>query len=144
MKSLFSNGKFLAILAGIIAIAAVVASIWLNPPSEIRARKLDQVRMSGLQFTKNAIEWYYRDHHALPTGLNVLDTEHMRPNYTSWHDPETQLPFEYEIVNETSYKLCVVFSRRSDNEDNSYNQTFGKHSAGRDCFQQSVSQYGQR
>jgi len=143
MKSLFSNGKFLAILAGIIAIAAVVTSIWLNPPSEIRARKLDQIRLSGLQFTENAIAMYYRAHHTLPAGLNVLDNENRSLNYSNWHDPETQRPFDYEIVTETSYKLCAVFSRSSDKEDNPYNYLFRKHSAGRDCFQQDVSQNGQ-
>jgi type II secretory pathway pseudopilin PulG len=144
MKSLFSNGKFLAILAGMIAILAVVTSIWLNPPSEIRARKLDQVRLSGLQSIENAISMYYRAHHALPAGLNVLDNESRWLNYKNWHDPETQHPYEYEIVNETSYKLCAVFSRSSDKEDNFYDYSFRKHSSGRDCFQQSVNQDGQQ
>lgn len=144
MKSLFSNGKFLAILAGIIAIVAVVASIWINPPSEIRARKLDQLRLRGLQDTENAITMYYRVHHALPAGFNVLDNENNRLTYKNWHDPETQQPLEYDIVNETSYKLCAVFSRSSDKEDNSYDYSFRKHSAGRDCFQKSVSQNGQQ
>jgi hypothetical protein len=140
MKSLFSNGKFLAILAGIIAIVAVVTSIWLNPPSEIRARKLDQVRLENLGQTRNAVKTYYDIHHTLPTDLKALDNEsNITVQAANWHDPETQRPFEYEIVNETSYKLCAVFSRNSGKEDNPYDYSFSKHGAGRDCFQQSVS-----
>jgi hypothetical protein len=152
MKSLFSNGKFLAILAGMIAIAAVVTSIWLNPPSEIRARKLDEERLRGLRQTHDAIKVYYDAHHALPVELNVLDNELNALLQEHWHDPETQRPYEYAVLSETSYRLCAVFSRASgksdsennDWENNVYGYSFRKHSAGRNCFEQSVGQNGQR
>jgi hypothetical protein len=143
MKSLFSNGKALAILAGITVLVAVVTSIALNPPSEIRARSLDRVRLNGLRSTEIAVGNYYGAHHALPVGLDALGDENRQLNYKDWHDPETQRPFEYEIVNETTYKLCAVFSRSSDNDGDVNWYSFKRHKAGLDCFQQSVSQNGQ-
>ncbi len=142
MKLHFRDGKLLAVLAAIVAAAAVATSIWLNPPSEIRARALDQARLRGLKSTEDAIKTYYDAHRALPVELQVLENENNHLVLANWHDPETQRPYEYNILSETSYRLCAVFSRssdKSDRENNLYDYSFKKHSAGRDCFQQSVS-----
>src|SRR5271157_3598256 len=103
MKSLFRNGKLLAILAGIVAIGAVVTSVCLNPPSEIRARNLDQERLQGLKGTENGINHYFNVHHALPDDLNALDNERNWTAPVDWHDPETKIPFEYRILDATDY-----------------------------------------
>ena len=138
MKSLFSNGKFLAILAGIIAIVAVVTSIWLNPPSEIRAHALDQVRLSNLQHIELAIKIYYDSHRALPVDLNAVQSENSRLSQANWHDPVTKQPFEYEITSETSYRLCASFARNSDKAEYGYGGQLRDHGAGRACFQYRV------
>jgi hypothetical protein len=139
MKLQFSNGMLLAGLAAVVAVAAVAASIWLNPPSEIRARALDQKRLGNLGQTDNAIKTYYTIHHNLPADLRALDSEDNRLAQANWHDPETQQPFEYEITGEKSYRLCAVFSRHSEKNDNPYDMLAKKHSAGRDCFEYSIS-----
>lgn len=70
-----NSGKVLSILAALAAVAAVTTSIWLNPPSENRARSLDQKRLQGLKLTEDAIIKYYDIHHALPADLRALDSE---------------------------------------------------------------------
>jgi type II secretory pathway pseudopilin PulG len=145
MKLNLGDGRLLAVLAAIVAIAAVATSIWLNPPSEIRARTLDQQRLQNLAQTENAINLYYNLHQALPSDLQALDREGM--TQTIWHDPETQRPFEYEILSESSFRLCAVFSRPSDTSDgknNPYGYSFRTHSAGRDCFQQTLGPHGKQ
>ena len=132
-----NSGKVLAILAALVAIAAVTTSIWLNPPSENRARSLDLKRLQGLNLTENAISRYYRIHHALPADLTALDSEKNQPIQANWHDPETQQPLEYEIKGEKSYSLCAKFARNSDSQ-NPEGFFFKKHSAGRDCFEYNV------
>jgi hypothetical protein len=128
-----NSGKVLSILAALVAVAAVTTSIWLNPPSENRARSLDQKRVDGLNCTENAISKYYDIHHALPADLKALDSEKHQPIQANWHDPETQQPLEYEIKGEKSYSLCARFARSSDwQSPDDYD--FKKHSAGRDCF----------
>jgi hypothetical protein len=139
MKLPFGNGKLLAILAGIVAAAAVATSIWLNPPSEIRARNLDQQRLGNLGQTENAIKTYYDIHRSLPLDLRALDSEDNRLVQANWHDPETKRPFEYEIMGEKSYRLCAVFARHSEKGDSPYEVFPRQHSAGRDCFQYNVT-----
>jgi type II secretory pathway pseudopilin PulG len=141
----FRDGRLLAVLAAIVAAAAVAASIWLNPPSEVRARSLDQQRLQNLAQTDSAIKIYYNSHRTLPAALSALDSEGMMQ--TKWHDPETQRPYDYEVLSETSYRLCAVFSRASrtsDSESNPYVSSLKKHSVGRDCFEQSVGPYGKQ
>jgi len=133
-----NSGKVLSILAALVAVAAVTTSIWLNSPSENRARSLDQKRLDGLKRTENAINKYYDIHRALPADLKALDSEKTQPIQANWHDPETQQPLEYEIKAEKSYSLCARFARNSD-WLNPADYNFKKHNAGRDCFEYNVS-----
>jgi hypothetical protein len=128
------SGKVLYVLAALVAVAAVATSIWLNPPSETRARSLDQKRLQGLNLTQYAIYRYYRIHHALPANLKALDSETNQAIQANWHDPETHQPLEYQVKGEQSYSLCANFARSSDwQSPDEYG--FKKHSAGRDCFE---------
>jgi hypothetical protein len=132
------NGKTLSILAALVAVAAVATSIWLNPPSENRARTLDEERLNGLQSAEYAISRYYNIHDALPADLTALDSERNQPIQANWHDPETHRPLEYQIIGAQSYRLCATFARSSDWQ-NPEAIAFKKHSAGRNCFEYKVS-----
>jgi hypothetical protein len=133
-----NSGKVLSVIAALVALAAVTTSIWLNPPSENRARSLDQERLDGLKVTERAINKYYDIHHALPADLKVLDAEKNQPIQANWYDPQTHEPLEYKILGQQSYSLCARFARNSDWQ-NTKEYDFKKHSAGRDCFEYSVS-----
>src|ERR1700735_1381611 len=104
MKVHFGLGKWLAGLAAVVAVAAVATSIWLSPPSENRARALDQKRLGNLAQTVGANQPYSTVHRNLPADLKALDSEDNRLAQANWHDPETQLPFDYEITGEKSYR----------------------------------------
>jgi hypothetical protein len=131
------SGKTLSILAAIVAVAAVATSIWLNPPSENRARLLDDKRVQGLERTNNAVCRYYDNHDALPADLKVLDGETNQSIQAIWHDPETHEPVEYQITGARSFRLCAKFARSSDRHD-SEAYDFKEHGAGRDCFDYTV------
>ena len=133
-----NSGKVLSILAALVAIVAVSASIWLNPPSDNRARSLDQKRLEGLKLTEDAMSKYFDIHHALPADLKVLDTEKNQPMQANWHDPVTNQPLEYEVMGERSYSLCAKFDRGSDWQTPD-DYLFKKHNVGRNCFEYNIS-----
>jgi hypothetical protein len=134
-----SSGKVLSLLVALVAVAAVSTSIWLNPPSETKARSLDRERLDGLRTTAFAIKRYFDVQHALPANLKALDNERNQPIQANWHDPETHQPIEYEIIGLQTYRLCATFDRNSDwQRPGDYD--FKKHSAGHDCFVYNVSQ----
>jgi hypothetical protein len=132
------SGRTLSILAALVAVAAVATSIWLNPPSENRARNLDEKRLIGLERTEHAICRYHDIHDALPADLKSLDSERNQPIQANWHDPETHQPLEYQITGAKTFRLCATFARNSDWQDPE-SPTFKKHGAGRDCFEFDVS-----
>jgi hypothetical protein len=136
MKLTFGDGRVLAVVAGIVAIAAVATSIWLNPPSVNRARTLDGQRLRDLQQIETAISIYYNSHQALPADLKAIDN----PWSADWGDPETRQSYEYEIQGPASYQLCAIFSRKSDEGMSTQDGPCWKHSAGRNCFKQSLHQ----
>lgn len=131
-------GKMLSILAALVAVAAVSTSIWLNPPSDNRARSFDQKRLGGLKITEDAICKYFDIHHALPADLKALDSEKNQPIQANWEDPETHQPLEYKITGKQSYSLCAKFALSSEWQD-PQDFSFKKHTAGRDCFEYDVS-----
>lgn len=137
-----NSGKALSIVAALVVIAAVSGSIWLNPPSENRARALDEERLDGLRLTKEAISDYFDVHHSLPADLKALDSEKNQPIQANWHDPVTHQPLEYQIVSEESYSLCARFARNSDWQ-NPEGYSFKKHRAGCDCFEYNISLHRQ-
>lgn len=125
------SGRFLAIAAAGVAIAAVAVSIWLNPPADNRARSLDDIRAERLRDMQRTIDAYFGRHKTLPARLDVFRSQMDSLSSVNWHDPETGRPFEYHILGNTSYRLCATFERDSDSERVPRGLF---HHAGRTCF----------
>lgn len=138
MKLQANTGKALSIVAVLVALAAVSTSIWLDPPSDNRARTLDGERVEGMERTQYAIRKYYRLNRVLPADLKVLDSQNIEALRVNWQDPETRQPLEYQIISEKSYRLCARFARNSDPQDFEARSS-QKYTAGRDCFECNVT-----
>jgi hypothetical protein len=139
MRPAMSIGKVLALSAALVAGLAVAASIWLNPPSENRARAMDSQRLWQLSRIESAISNHYRLHQKLPANLGELTADKSDLAHGNLRDPGTGQMFEYEAVSERGYRLCAVFERGVDNEPRLYVR---RHKAGRDCFEQKVEAPG--
>ena len=134
-----SLGRLLAIAGAIAAVAAVSVSIYLNPPSMVKAHALDLQRMQGLQEINNAVKTHYRNHQALPERLDAIENTDGLSERSNWSDPVTHRPYEYDVMGKTTYRLCADFAADSEQEENSYIYAFRKHRKGHDCFQQEVN-----
>lgn len=130
-------GKILGVAAGLVAGAAVAVSIWLNPPAENRARAMDMERGWRLSRIESAIVGYHRLENKLPASLEELVSGNSVLSQDNLRDPVTGEVFGYEIVDETSYRLCANFERSTEND----NAVSGvrRHKSGRDCFDQKVT-----
>jgi hypothetical protein len=134
-----SLGRFLAIAGTIAAVTAVCVSIYLNPPSAVKAHELDQDRLQGLQQIDMAIKAYYRDHQALPDQLDVIENKDGLSARSTWRDPVTHQLYEYDVIGKKQYRLCANFSADSEGGENPFAPTFRKHNRGHDCFQEDVN-----
>ena len=132
-------GKLLAIAGAIAAVIAVSVSIYLNPPSAVKAHELDRERLQSLQQIDFAIKNYYHNHQALPDRLDAVESTGGFAGQSNWSDPVTNLPYEYDVLGKTTYRLCAGFSADSEQGENRYFVGFHKHHKGHDCFQQEVN-----
>ena len=129
-------GKILGFGAAIVATLTVVTFICLSPPWENRPRVLDAQRRSQLSSVEGAINMHYRVHQKLPATLEELQKSAKNFGRTILLDPGTGQPFEYEVVNERDYRLCVTFERSTDDD---LSLTYARqHKAGRNCFENKI------
>lgn len=122
---------FLIFFGTLALIAIVVPFVSFTNPKKQRAIKLDQQRINQFNSISDYIRDYYESNAALPRNLEFIS----EPDET--RDPETQVPFEYEILGRNTYNLCTTFSTDStetpikgdivtiDNKDVDYTRTKG-------------------
>jgi hypothetical protein len=119
-----------------VAVAAVVAGaiVIIDPPAQ-RQRRLDQQRIDDLMHIRSQIDIYWKRHESIPGSLAGLASE---PGFgPSRLDPATATPYDYEVEDTDSYRLCASFAL--DSGSGPYpryrsNASEWDHPAGRFCF----------
>lgn len=104
--------------AGITAIALVVLSLGIGffvmgSPATQRMRQYDDRRVSDIQNINYNVINYWQLKRKLPAFISDVENKAMGEPIPV--DPETKLPYTYEVVNSLSYKLCATFSLESEN-----------------------------
>jgi hypothetical protein len=130
----FSGVTFLAVISTVVVLLAVIAAvIIMDPPGVQRKRRIDAHRVNNLKNISTAIDSYWERKKSLPASLNVLDRE---PGLKiPLKDPETGHPYNYEVLDKESYRLCAVFAVDSSDEAEEYGSLRKwSHGAGRHCF----------
>jgi len=133
------NKNFLVITSAIAAFT-IVWGLWLSgSPAAQRIRKFDDKRVEHLRIIHGEVvnivyenDPYRPDatpKNAVPQTLEEVQANavYQMPEIT---DPETGAPYEYRVINRTTYELCAVFSTiREEKFDLQWN-----HAAGRYCY----------
>ena len=121
----------------VVAAAVITGIVLLGPPGAQRAKRLDEVRITDLQNIEGLIANFTRVHKTLPGDIATLARE---PGYfIRRNDPETGVPYEYEVLGPDTYRLCATFKTATSNETNPnlfeqrINTTWA-HGVGRQCF----------
>jgi hypothetical protein len=126
-----SRPQLLAGFVTVVVICAIVAGIFvLGPPSDERARRLDERRVAQLIEIAQAIDGYSIQHKRLPASFDELQAQTVA---AIDRDPVTNAPYEYR-PSADSYELCAVFQRQS---ENSATRSWA-HRAGHHCFQRRI------
>ncbi|MFQ5737884.1 MAG: hypothetical protein ACE5JX_02645 [Acidobacteriota bacterium] len=147
---------------GVVVVAVVSGLIVLGPPSEQRARRLDERRVEDLRGITRAVDLYWTRHGRLPTSLDELLRE-SGVNINS-NDPSTTQLYDYRVLGDKTYELCAHFQRDSPEPSQPVSKPkeravislddldslpvpatppdkgFWSHGAGRQCFQPEVEE----
>jgi len=119
-----------------IAVATVVAGaiVIINPRAQ-RQRRVDERRIEELGQIRDDIDIYWKRHQAIPRDLAALAGE---PGFTTpTLDPETAVPYSYEIKDTDSYRLCARFALDSSSARYPQYRIYANewaHPAGQFCF----------
>jgi type II secretory pathway pseudopilin PulG len=125
-----------AIATAVVAAAVIAALVVLGAPSMQRQRKMDGVRVRDLTTIASFVNGYFTRHKTLPPDLATLAKE---PGYrVAQSDPETGKPYDYQILDTTSYRLCADFATDSASESSDvyaiYPNVNWAHAQGHHCF----------
>jgi hypothetical protein len=125
-------GTRLLVGALTVVVVAVVLTgvVMLGPPSEQRARRLDQRRVLELQGLGRSIDGYRKMKGRLPGALADISRESGAAGSVP-ADPITGVAYIYRVVDPDRYEICAIFDRASDRQ---FAGDLWAHSAGLHCF----------
>jgi len=143
-KKLTRNSRIVwRIIAGVIVIGSI---IWgfavLGSPRTQRLIKYDEQKVTALQGINSQINNFYRNKGFLPKNMEEI-TSNDSYYVSQTNDPQTQEPYEYEKVSDTTYNLCAEFNKESDEKEDKTSYRYDyygdwTHSDGRHCFSKNV------
>ena len=122
--------------------ACVVASVaggllFMQSPTQVRLKKIDNVRVSNLRALENTIVAFHRKYKKLPESLEEMRRPDVFPVANNLKDP-TGKAYEYRKIDDRSYELCAFFDTDTLSEDESketpYTPYQWPHKPGRYCF----------
>jgi len=120
--------RVLVIIVVLVVLGALGGGFYLiGPPSEGRARRLDERREMDLQRLQLAADLYWTRNKRLPATLDELAAEAGTNIYS--RDPQTGQPYSYAVKGSDTYELCAEFARESEGRGD-----FWSHGIGRRCF----------
>ena len=129
------SAKILAVVVSTVVAAVVIVSIVIIDPPNQRLTALDERRVEDLQTIERGIGLYWQEHQVLPSDLVAVFTE---PGLSPPTDPQSGAAYEYERVDERSYRLCATFARATSEQERRNWHLPWAHRAGRFCFDRKV------
>lgn len=129
------RNKIAMFLLTIIVLGTVVyAFMDGGSPKAAREKRFDDTRTDNIRTIKSSVYSYYSKFRMLPKNLNqARENDTFSKNQEKYIDPESNKEFEYQIVNDTEYKICATFSTNTIVSRTELNMDYA-HPAGRYCF----------
>lgn len=147
-KSKSKIPKILAIVISVIVIASIIIGFFIiGTPFEQRNRRMDDQRIMDLQTIQSQVVDYWSRKEQLPERLDLLQDN--ISGFAVPKDQDTQMSYEYNVLEELKFELCADFATSSEGPKNrgveqmsaspfgSFQQNWD-HEAGRVCFSRTI------
>ena len=126
------RGLLLGIVSVVVAIAVVAGFLALGTPRSERGRRLDDARLEDLRAASARVSGHFARTGALPSSLAEADAA--LPGATPLADPETRAPYAYEVLGDSTFRLCATFDHPTEDDRARMAYDPWAHAAGRSCF----------
>lgn len=134
-------------IISIVSISVILGFFIIDSPKEKRLRDSDQARVQNLQYIQSEIINHFLAKDQLPGTLGDLRKDISLPT-----DPETRMPYAYNVKNKNTFELCASFSLPSlpaEGKDMAiqtpaygpygpYDESYWDHEAGTKCFTKEI------
>jgi len=128
-----SRPQLLGGLLTVVVLSAITGGmLLLGPPSEERARQLDERRVQDLTSIAGAVDLYWTRYAKLPSSLDEVRQEPGSNGRVT--DPGTNQPYEYRSSGANAYEVCARFDRDSPQRGSTAGNQVWSHGTGRQCF----------
>lgn len=125
-----SVARIFAIGSALFVLFAIGVGLYLSgSPKEQRVLRFDRERVQELKNISYAIRTSWGRVEKLPTDLSELVDGHRLQAMPT--DPQTDEPYEYELLSDNSYRLCSTFNLASQDVTPT---DFWSHQEGYQCF----------
>jgi len=137
-----------AVVLGMLVLGFVIA----GSPATQRQIRMDERRVDDLHVIQGEIVNYWQLKRALPSSLDELRDD-IR-GFSVPNDPDTEVAYEYSVLDPLKFSLCATFNQKSLNEDKQYSREvmpvyFDRgyigglsgswtHDAGKVCFDRTI------
>lgn len=120
---------------GLLAAALLLAVRVMDPPAEVRSRRLDDRRVEDLRRISSEVRVFHARRSALPASLDDLAGEGLTA--FERRDPEHGTTYGYRVIGSSDYELCATFSAGQP-DSAPWRDLAWAHRAGRQCFTREV------
>lgn len=121
-----------AFVTALVAAAVAAGVVLMGPPSESRARRLDERRVAELRQLATDVDVFWTRRGALPASLEELAGE---PGLgTARTDPETGEPYGYRTLEGRRFEVCATFALEAAGQPGGPPDRVWAHGAGLQCF----------
>jgi len=105
--------KMLAWTLSFVILASIIAGFFIiGTPAVQRERRFDEQRVEDLQMLQGQIINYWTQKEVLPQNLGEL--EDSISGFVVPEDPDSDSPYEYNVIDSLSFELCAIFKTSSD------------------------------
>ena len=121
-----------AILAAVLTVGYGIYVV--GSPGQQRMDRLDTLRASHLESIVYQVNDHWRQKGSLPDIL-----ENMQGGPRSLEDPQTEIPYEYRIIDDTKFEVCAAFATDTtevyERAGPRYSPNVRRHGVGLTCFE---------
>lgn len=101
--------KLFAYAVSAVLFVSIIAGFFVaGSPKEARLRQFDQIRLQNLQEIQSQVVYYWQQKSELPANLDALRND--ISGFAAPLDPETKLPYTYNMTGTLSFSLCADFA----------------------------------
>ncbi len=120
----------------LVVIGSVVAGLVVTGgPNQARREAADEKRSNHLDVILRRVRAFYKRKQILPATFSQA----IGQGASELHDPVTGRPYEYRVIDKTTFELCATFETSSLSRYGTYfpfgADRFRRHKKGRECFE---------